>query len=419
MDYLNRATKTECRRGNRWKATLLVAMVSALCMMVHFRANLASFTPAAASMCSTYNWYFIWFRIYYCGSQALCLAGENNNWGDTCKNSFKSASEVRYLMPFVEAEQREQTLTQISGPTRTGVFYNLYVKKESDIPRVRELMRQQLDLLRPHHGPVYVQALGTPMSFAFHGLGKFSNRSVVLKSSQKGQEQRISTNDTVLLGRHAEGGEETTLKSLWLHCKQHPLENVVYLHSKGSLHANQENEFLRSFLTRGALSDECYSMPSSCNVCSSRMSPIPHPHTSGNMWLARCEYVGKLMDPDLFSDRMLEYAPGAGDCQGVGRYAAEHWVHSHPSNAPCDLYGDPQFTWGYEPLPPIGDFEMELQPAPRYPMEVYIKDSLTCGNSGQTMIERLAEYSAIYHEAPSKFWWGWNFFGTQCFCPKG
>ena len=88
-----------------------------------------------------------------------------------------------------------------------------------------------------------------------------------------------------------------------------------------------------------ALSRSDYrNMPSSCNVCSMRMSPIPHPHTPGNMWAARCSYVSNLIDPKLFQGEMLNYFAEGKRCRvlqcnysnvwcvGRGRFAAEHWT---------------------------------------------------------------------------------------------
>ena len=83
------------------------------------------------------------------------------------------------------------------------------------------------------------------------------------------------------------GSEMLTLYSLWRYCKQNIGSKVIYLHSKGSFHPKRSNDLLRNLATRAALSKECSSIPSSCNVCSSRFSPFPHPHSPGNMWLSR------------------------------------------------------------------------------------------------------------------------------------
>ena len=171
--------------------------------------------------------------------------------------------------------------------------------------RVEHFVKAQLALKRSEHSPVIVNSIGMPL---------FSN-------------------DTTTKF-YKSGSEVITLHNLWEYCKIHadPKQKVVYLHSKGSFHATPENDKLRMFISRGALSKECATLPSTCNVCSSRMSPIPHPHTSGNMWLARCDYISRLMDPILFGNAMKNIAPTGTDCRGVGRFAAEHWVHSHRSS---------------------------------------------------------------------------------------
>jgi hypothetical protein len=119
----------------------------------------------------------------------------------------------------------------------------------------------------------------------------------------------------------------------------------VFSHTIGCLlcafetHANPrsftptpENDLLRRFLTKGALSEECANMPTTCNVCSSRFSPLPHPHTSGNMWAARCDYVSRLIEPkDQFQRAMRQFRnKGSPVCTGRLRYALEHWIHSSP-----------------------------------------------------------------------------------------
>lgn len=249
-----------------------------------------------------------------------------------------------------------------------------------DQSRVEHFVKAQLALKRSEHSPVIVNSIGMPLFL----------------------------NDTTTKF-YKSGSEVITLHNLWEYCKIHadPKQKVVYLHSKGSFHATPENDKLRMFISRGALSKECATLPSTCNVCSSRMSPIPHPHTSGNMWLARCDYISRLMDPILFGNAMKKIAPTGTNCRGVGRFAAEHWVHSHPQVRPCDLHIDKRYVWNYSPLPD-GDFIKDLQPAPRYSMAAYIFNQ--CGKNGQLLQQRLNEYDALYQEKPPQTWWGWQFF---------
>ena len=170
---------------------------------------------------------------------------------------------------------------------------------------------------------------------------------------------------------------------------------------------------LRKFLTRGALSEECSNMPSFCNFCSSRMSPLPHAHTSGNMWAARCEYVRKLMHPIQFEAKMAILYPGYvnNSCIGTGRYSAEHWIHSHPSARPCDLSND-RFTWSYDNIP-TDDLEIKLEPAPRFEFMKYVKE--VCQDFPK-LENLLHEYKFLYNETlPAVSWWGWKFYNVSAF----
>ncbi|CAK0870374.1 unnamed protein product [Prorocentrum cordatum] len=120
------------------------------------------------------------------------------------------------------------------------------------------------------------------------------------------------------------------------------------MHAGSSLAGSAQS---RQFATRGAFSSECLEPWMVCDVCSSRFAPLPHHHVSGNIWLARCDYVSKLLPPSEFSARMdavvreAAQSPNSGskdeDSRG-GRYSMDHWLLSHPSVVPCDVYAAPQ-----------------------------------------------------------------------------
>ncbi len=41
-----------------------------------------------------------------------------------------------------------------------------------------------------------------------------------------------------------------------------------------------------------------------CDICGMRFSPTPHAHLPGNMFLARCGYILKLLPPEGFRRKM-------------------------------------------------------------------------------------------------------------------
>jgi hypothetical protein len=172
---------------------------------------------------------------------------------------------------------------EINPDNKVKVFYNLFTKSVKDAERVQGIVNEQLSLLLSEHHELFsITSFGYKLP-----LPNIPNNTI----------------------RHhyKTGNEGKTLHDI-LEYSSHPNDNnhetkIIYLRSKGSYNDTPEYKKLRSFLTKGALSKECAGsdddndLPDKCNVCSSRMPPLPHPHTPGNMWLARCDYVSKLIDP--------------------------------------------------------------------------------------------------------------------------
>jgi hypothetical protein len=276
------------------------------------------------------------------------------------------------------------------SPSKIHVFYNLFIDSVEDEERVRNIVHEQFQHLNP----------------LLHDVKNVTITSIGHPLSSIPYNQSISVH-------HLEGSEFLTLHSLWEYCQRYKdsATKVIYLHSKGSFHPHRQNDLLRDFLTSGALSEECASLPESCNVCSSRMSPLPHPHTSGNMWLARCDYIAQLFNPLMTSDH--EVFNTNSSCKGWGRYLAEHWVHSHPSVKPCDLYPGKEFTWDYYNVPQGALLEQrELKLAPRFKFEDYIIHSRYCNDEYEIenfVSERKWGYEVLYNMEMDVDWWGWEF----------
>jgi len=288
--------------------------------------------------------------------------------------------------------------------TTIPVFYNLFIKETADMLRVKGIVAEQFAELLPVHKPIYVNSIGVPLDF-----------------NEQDTEHNIfalntTRNPVELLGHHKTASESVSLKAIWDYCNipENKYQKVAYLHSKGSFTATSSNEMLRRFLTTSTLSQECANMPmDTCNICTGRFSPVPHPHNSGNMWVASCRYIKKLIDPDKFQEAMDGLGYGGGDiflaCDGRNRYSAEHWVHSHPSVKPCDLYNDPGFTWGYDGMPTKKEFQenKSLKAAPRFKLETYIKTNVGyCRGRGASKKWRIDEYRSLYNEEPPSDWWG-------------
>jgi hypothetical protein len=307
---------------------------------------------------------------------------------------FQSHASNRYNAGgffFLSASSNESTQigsnTSLTKNENIPVFYTLFVDQnanETEVKRVEAIVFEQLANLKPIHHPVFI-----------HSIGK-----------------TLPIPNTTLLHHHESANEEVTLLSLWRYCQNNTHSKVVYLHAKGSFHPSRQNERLRQFLTAGALSDECASLPQSCNVCSSRFSPFPHPHTPGNMWLAQCDYVSKLINPMKIEDRMLE-VPNIinrpknlhDSVFGIGRFASEHYIHSHWRVQPCDLYPQKTYIHGYNGIPANPEeFHFELEMAPRFTFQTYKKFDYK-GNI-TNLAHRLDEYQILYNETPDHSFWG-------------
>lgn len=179
--------------------------------------------------------------------------------------------------------------------------------------------------------------------------------------------------DCRLMKHQPVGHEVDTLQDLHDFCVDNPNRRVTYLHNKGSLSLSAGNVVVRRLSNRAIFSDECLSMPLSdeypCNICALKYSFTPHPHAAGNVWMADCSYVRKLVPPAEWEQRRrhmyqllarpynnefsclantilaghfdgmgnFNESSGSSTAQGLGlgRYAFETWILSHPDAIPC------------------------------------------------------------------------------------
>ena len=117
----------------------------------------------------------------------------------------------------------------------------------------------------------------------------------------------------------------------------------------------------------------------------------------------------------MFEEKMRQiHGDSINPCVGTGRFAAEHWIHSHPSVMPCDLFKDTSYVWNYDNVP-NGDFEIDLKAAPRIDLKPYQSPMKgVCGDdSGYKINDRLTEYQALYAEEAPESWWGWKLFNAS------
>ena len=228
------------------------------------------------------------------------------------------------------------------------VYYNVFSK---NVATAVEIVYEQLTELRA--APIWNEV----DEIRYSTIGKGKMRSHVARICRE-------VNATCRrLGSHKTGHEERTLTPLHAFCTKNPEASVAYLHDKGSFRnvfnrsVRGRQKRLRQALLRGLGSVGCLAAITkgdACDVCSTHFTALPHQHTKGNMWLASCRYIAKLLAPPAFQKGMDAYWGALGFDKGgtlmgtpwvgTGRYAMEHWVHSHPLVRPCDVSEKPLET---------------------------------------------------------------------------
>ena len=247
----------------------------------------------------------------------------------------------------------------------TTVFVNAYIHP-TDLGKQQngfQILRRQLEQMRASPAWAGVRAVRV-VSIGARLAGGCGDRCGVL--------------------RHVDRGTETvTLGELYKFCAAAPPgASVAYVHNKGSFHASKKNTRFREMLMRALFHGCLVADQAQCNVCGARFSPQPHAHMPGNMWIAKCAHVRRLRPPAGFAADMAAVAEAEaarctarlaargrtssvllgknnacrfpGPFMGTGRYAAEHWIASHPNSRPCDVYDGP-YSFGYAALPPANE----------------------------------------------------------------
>ncbi|CAH0371672.1 unnamed protein product [Pelagomonas calceolata] len=229
------------------------------------------------------------------------------------------------------------------------VYYNVFSK---NVATAVEIVYEQLTELRA--APIWDDV----EEIRYSTIGKGKMRNHVERICRE-----VNATTCRRLGSHKTGHEERTLTPLHAFCTKNPEASVAYLHDKGSFRnvfnrsVRGRQKRLRQALLRGLGSVGCLAAITkgdACDVCSTHFTALPHQHTKGNMWLASCRYVATLLAPPSFQKGMDAYWGRLGFDKGgtllgtpwvgTGRYAMEHWVHSHPSVRPCDVSEKPLET---------------------------------------------------------------------------
>ena len=252
---------------------------------------------------------------------------------------------------------------------------------------------------------------------------------------------------------HPAGDEVLTLQPLHEYCERNPLDRVIYIHNKGSYTASRSNEVLRNVLMKAVLSTACVDMANSgnstCNTCSSQLAALPFTAYTGNMWVAECAYVKKLIPPKDYEPAKQKIHDGVlhaikkqigtnstffevklyngttafkfkksefwqmnrESWIGIARYAMEHWLGSHPDLKPCDV-----FSRSHPGTPKIGYKARRLKVSALVPrLQVSMKGAFAAEGIFQPWFMqegKLCEYKALYSKVPVNSSWFYRYFNN-------
>lgn len=294
----------------------------------------------------------------------------------TEKGQIENVNEIEKENENISREKSSNLVGDNNNPRKFAVFFNTYTnpdETEYSFGIIYDILRRLNENPTLSNAPVYFSRFGD------------LNKWPVTKCENDGRRQCVE------ITAREEGDEILTIDYLYNYCRENTNHRVIYMHSKGSFTKSWNNRLLKNILVKAIFSDECLlemgTNGMDCNTCSSQFSGFPA-HYSGNMWVADCDYVSKLIPPIEFGQKKqeiselmietthklrpdnpeddrwvmeLENGPtihfhNASKWMilrpswiGTGRYSTEHWLGSHPELKPCDVFsqknGIPTFSY--------------------------------------------------------------------------
>jgi hypothetical protein len=213
-----------------------------------------------------------------------------------------------------------------------AIFYNIYIHPTKDDLTAHGLsiVKEQIAMVRSSYAvrrtpqlaviPLFYNTIGHATAVN----GSFMDRLCHGVDESDRQESRSSPSflKCVHLRHYDAAFEEVTLQALYEYCLRHKVAagngedgskpmRVIYLHSKGSFHNRVKNDSWRQALTFAATDKRCLTQNSTvvseqCSTCGLQFFPVCSQEYPGNMWVASCDYVSKLLPPIDFVERMHE-----------------------------------------------------------------------------------------------------------------
>ena len=179
--------------------------------------------------------------------------------------------------------------------TRFAIFYNIFVAND-DVgeQRAKRIIAEQLDQV----GSSSVNVRGTVTLF-YNTIGRSLEDDYITSLCKRNHL------DCRHMQHYAKGYEDLTLQRIHEFCDIHDNYRVIYMHSKGTYHDWEYEDFSQNtwrwHMTSAVLHDWCLDPPhDTCDICGLLALPWPNLHYAGNFFTAKCSYVKKLIPPKEF-----------------------------------------------------------------------------------------------------------------------
>lgn len=364
---------------------------------------------------------------------------EGDYWRDRVQHALHTRGantlDPNFLSYILKGSEEEKSPTIHRTASPWVVFYHIYLPHKRNVTHI---IHEQLSTLQASYAAQSVDVLNVYFSVVGSDGGKESLIDEIC--------QRFNRLRCILLDKSTAGNENLTLASMHEYCQNHPDQSVLYFHSKGSFHDSAENQYWRRHLLSAITSADCLESVShavkdefrdTCDVCGLQFYPVWAFFFPGNFFVSKCSYIAKLLPPQSFSEGLTEvvsemntlkaknllrtnlYNPKKEGNLGLGRYAWEHWVGSHPSIRPCDISPTANFRHWVKPQEEP-NFEWSLAPrqdiwAPWYRIQTGKRKAVMVDDSSRLheyflLPGLLLKWTRLYQATPPADSWIWKWF---------
>lgn len=331
-----------------------------------------------------------------------------------------------------------QDRSETSNLPSLAIFFHIYIPPEDSgvakVQRAKAIVHQQLNHLSEamatipnlSPSPLYYTSIGTEME-------QSHMETLCQNHSHHFHCHRI---------KHLkEGFESHTLQALYDHCQQYPSDRVIYIHTKGSFHTKRGQNHWRRHMTDAVAGRDCIEQAHAnrCDLCGLLFITRPTHHYTGNMFNAKCDYVGKLIPPIDFARQMMAVHHRSLEMirtgileanmfdfespwnSGINRYAMEHWHGSHPSlDITCDVSNHStneywKNTRAADRKPDDWRFDrFPRRPSPGLPLELFQNESKR-RKEYFLLPGHLFKWYQLYGELPPLNSWIWSWYPDGAF----